>query len=282
MEHRRIGELSNYNNVKTTSYEFLKSMSKKSRSERDAEVRKIGHNNFIRQILLTAVLKVVEPIFRMNFKSIFDQTKKMCNHLPSSVYTDRYWLDNFAFVLETIIRSDMKDINIEKIIADTFTNLDLIKKEMGDTTITTEPSDLKEPEKHDVATKIINTIKPSLLAATVKNKYMEPQGVQVDALGQKSIKINDKLYRLEDLIKIESIYKNHAPYYVLASDVWIIPDKSKPEEKKANNKYVAYDENKVLRMRHELNFDAKSKTFKKKNPLKKSTAKLPSVITKRR
>jgi hypothetical protein len=162
-----VGELNNRrgeivpdvaHEIKATSYEFLKEMAQKTTEERDAKVREIGHHNFIRQILLTVVLKVIEPIFNMDFNNILKLTKRKCANLPSSVYNDRVWLDKFAKSLEYIIRKDMKEINISNMIIDTFTNLELVQKELGDITIKTTPSDLKDEKHHNLAKELVTTI----------------------------------------------------------------------------------------------------------------------------
>jgi hypothetical protein len=133
-----------------TSYEFAKEMSNLSIAARDAKVREIGHNNFMRQIILTTILKVVEPVFKIDFPKLVSTTKEKCKDLPSSVYNDRFWLDKFARSLELVIRNDLKDLNIENIVLDTFTNLKMIEEKASS-------SELKD-QKHNLTSEIVSSI----------------------------------------------------------------------------------------------------------------------------
>lgn len=151
----------------TSSYAFAKEMSKLSVPQRDKKVRDIGHNNFMRQIILLSIIKVLEPVFAIDYDKLTKLTKEKCAHLPSSVYNDRHWLDNFAKNLEVMLRSDLKDINMEQIILNTFIQIQK-KEEAQPAPVATPPPAPKNETKKEAPPDLFGTpqIKPTKVKKT--------------------------------------------------------------------------------------------------------------------
>lgn len=103
-----------------TSFQFLEKTGNMSLEEREEMVREVGQKNLMRGLILSAVLKVLEPIFRMDFNKINKLVETKLKMLPASVYTDQGWLTRFNTELEFFIAKRIKDLDMSEIINDTF------------------------------------------------------------------------------------------------------------------------------------------------------------------
>lgn len=106
-----------------TSFQFLEKTSQLSPDEKEKLMRDIGHKNLMRGLVLCSVLKILEPVFRMDFKNASKLVENKLKIMPASVYQDRGWLTQFHTELEFFLAKRTKELNIEEIINDTFVHV---------------------------------------------------------------------------------------------------------------------------------------------------------------
>lgn len=106
-----------------TSFQFLEKTSQLSPDEKEKLMREIGHKNLMRGLVLCAILKIMEPIFRMDFAKTSKLVEQKLRIMPANVYQDRGWLTQFHTELEFFVSKRVSGLDIEEIINDTFVHV---------------------------------------------------------------------------------------------------------------------------------------------------------------
>jgi hypothetical protein len=135
-----------------TSFQFMEKMAGMSPEAKESFVREVGHNNLMRSIVFSAVLKSCEPVFRMKFEVLHDNLKTAMENLPANIYTDRGWLTRFHVAFARVIEKQIASLDIESAIASAFDYM-LTTQEMK-RAAESQPGTMQEEEAKKAVVKI--------------------------------------------------------------------------------------------------------------------------------